>query len=501
MRLLLQALPFFALAAAQQIPLEEQDDSRNDAVRVAIIGGGVAGASVASRLASFSSVDALHITLFERERELGGRVKSVVPDADWAQGYPLETGADGLTYADDCFFGLSRDSVAGYTPDADIQMQANDQQLIQAQCYLDVRDWRSVAQLVLKYGTRVLKVRSLVQSITSGWKKFLPSGRGTGDLTSELYRAGFSPELFGRAGEYFADLLGQGSTLEEELLQPCSQARYHESHAEVNALSALLAERLTGVAHYTGIQEMIKRPIEYSKADVHLESYVKKITPGDNRKYKLHWVTSLDKPAKTAEFDFVVLATPSLPAEIDIDVPGLDSRQLNPIAYDERHVTYFASPLALTDALQDALNVVVYPDYVRTSVIPLWNITSVRTTTVCSWTSRCDDPYDRNCNEYSCQNLYKIVSRAHSTDQDMSAMLNHNSRGRKDFFGTLPPGGVTWSLREEWLNGLPQHSETIPTSVEVAPGLFYTSGLEHVIPTMEMSCRMGRYVADKILSK
>jgi hypothetical protein len=59
---------------------------------------------------------------------------------------------------------------------------------------------------------------------------------------------------------------------------------------------------------------------------------------------------------------------------------------------------------------------------------------------------------------------------------------------------------ISWVHRQAWPHAFPRYQEShaLLEEVEIAPKLFYLSGAEDVISSMEMSCRMGHNAAEKL---
>lgn len=52
---------------------------------------------------------------------------------------------------------------------------------------------------------------------------------------------------------------------------------------------------------------------------------------------------------------------------------------------------------------------------------------------------------------------------------------------------------ISWVHRQFWPHAFPQHAKhgALQEEVEISSNLFYLSGAEEIMSSMEMSCRMG----------
>lgn len=59
---------------------------------------------------------------------------------------------------------------------------------------------------------------------------------------------------------------------------------------------------------------------------------------------------------------------------------------------------------------------------------------------------------------------------------------------------------ISWVHHQAWPHAFPRYQENhaLLEDIEIAPNLFYVSGAEEVISSVEMSCRMGRKAAERL---
>lgn len=93
--------------------------------------------------------------------------------------------------------------------------------------------------------------------------------------------------------------------------------------------------------------------------------------------------------------------------------------------------------------------------------------------------------------------LYRVHSRAYMEDDDIVRMIGQDPKENRK----LSDYGIHFVRRQAWPHSYPQRLEgklNIVDKIEIAPNLYYLSGAEGIISSMEMSCLMGRNVAQKV---
>ncbi len=111
-----------------------------------------------------------------------------------------------------------------------------------------------------------------------------------------------------------------------------------------------------------------------------------------------------------------------------------------------------------------------------------------------NWTSadECDDD----------ENMYRVVSRGRLSHNDLSRLIKRMPLEDQ----RNPYMDITWVHRRAWSWALPTfggrdgNSGETGGKIEIVPHLFYIGGVDSVLGSMEMSCRMGRNVARLLLA-
>jgi len=94
------------------------------------------------------------------------------------------------------------------------------------------------------------------------------------------------------------------------------------------------------------------------------------------------------------------------------------------------------------------------------------------------------------------ENLYKITSAGPIPDSIIAEMFGKSPETPLD---TL---GISWIPHQVWSLASPNRTRGPRLdNIELADGLFYIGIGEELLSSMEMSCRMGGWVADMIFRK
>lgn len=244
-------------------------------------------------------------------------------------------------------------------------------------------------------------------------------------------------------------------------------------------------------------------------AHVRLNHRVFRIAAGNQRRWKIHAVCSDDlaesQPSMfEADFDIIILAAPFASSAIDIDLPlsePLSTTEVRP--YLERHVTLFSTLHRLSPKYFNQSIETVIPENIFTSRS---QPTSEENNDIFSITvGRRVPPYGSIDEEDELQYGYKIISSKPISDDEIARMLRHNlgsTSTNESEEQTLYDLGVTWLHRQAWPHAYPQFNPqpSFRNVIKIAPDLYYPAASEDMHSTMEMGCRNGKYVAQRLIS-
>lgn len=475
-----------------------QDEGRTS---VAIIGAGLAGASVAFRAYEmFYPNSDLQLTIYEREPRFGGRIHTIRPQTEFRAA--LELGATTFYTNDDClmrllnYVGLHH-IVSGESQHLPFKRRWTRAQS-QNQVTCDVLDlsWPQLVKRLWRYGTSAWRFRNEVISALDKWHRFTiyqpfdTVQEAMGDL-------GLLPLVSGNAPDYL-DQVNVSREFQEEILRPCVRAKLGQDLEEVHGLSALIAAGSSSTATVVGgNSRLIERLIKLSGAHLSLSSEVIAIGRGEERRYRLTIRHSSEgsEEIEYVEYDSVVLAAPLQLLDIDLSGLGLNLNTASTANnFIEAHITHFTSPFQLvTNISNQPLNISITSDDVLTSASPPgdMNILKVQGRDVCYFYG-C--PPATGCDMCELEYLYRIHSQRALEDAELGKMLG------LEYDDDLPLAGISWARRDVWPRAfLPYRGgQDFVGKFELAQRLYYTGGGEEVVSSMEMSCKMGEQVASKL---
>ncbi|KAF2496736.1 hypothetical protein BU16DRAFT_616841 [Lophium mytilinum] len=382
--------------------------------RLAIIGGGIAAASLAYRLHDdFGPILPLDITIYEEAPDIGGRINSTI----------INRGSDQYSgFADTVVIHRDRD--------------------------LKSRTLADNARDVLKYGLSARKLQKLLQDKLLLFNQLYADNNGVNpNLPNAIQRLGLDEESKKPAYDYFID---QGLPMEmiHDIVQPTVRALFGHDLSEMNAISALVA-------------------MDSAKARTQVSTRVNEITRSSNGKYTVV-VSENDTPGVSSaqehhNYDALVIATHLQGSNITIGFPtSLLDPSLPPFV--ERHVTHFIThqetrlvPSFFHLTTSDEIPETIYTTS-ESRIHPKIDVFSIE---------RYYQFGDFVGDIVQEMNLYRITSSGLIPDSMVAQMLGGQP-------GTSPrSSGVKWFDRQVWPLASPQRTRDPQLdSVEIADGLF-----------------------------
>ncbi|RMZ90968.1 hypothetical protein DV736_g1792, partial [Chaetothyriales sp. CBS 134916] len=519
--LLLLHISLLAGADDSQIPLAQTISIRQPH-RVAIIGGGAAGTSAAYHLRKFaneSSVDVrIDIALFEASARIGGRTTTVdVFDDD---GLPAELGASIFVKANPILcnssldFGLDLKGFAEKNIRSDFEWGIWDGTKFVFKQNASESRWLGywdVIKLIWKYGTSPIKVQRLTQAMIAQFLKMYQEPVFPFKVLQEAVEQAELMPFMPLTGQELMREKGVSERFANDIIQASTRVNYAQNLAQIHGLESLVCMATDGAMAVEGgnwqiFDQMAKR----ADVTIHRSSLVTTVMRDqDSDKYGVQVEGDHEENPKLQpeDFDTVILAAPYQFANISF-TPLLPSPPER-IDYVSLHVTLFTSPHSLSPAffgLEDQSQV---PSSVFTT-LPLGlsgehhdqhKFFSVSTLRTIPPGKHSDKP----------QHLYKIFS-----SQPLKARLLAELYGFPFFYqsdessteagiSTIDKEYISWYHEKVWHSYPYEIPRTTFADIKLAgdssspKGIWYTSGIESFISTMETSALMGRNVAKLIV--
>lgn len=530
-----------------QSPLHDTTQPRSK--RIAIVGAGAGGSSASYFLNQFAESSEyeipLEITVFDSNTYIGGRTTTV--DAFDDNNYPVELGASIFVKINHILYNATRDF--GLSTAAKIYEAVEDSKydlgiwdgttfVYKAENDDDDdgnraswRGWWDIAKLLWKYGwapirtqrTTKAAVGKFLEFYDEPWFPFI-------SLEDVVHRSGLV-RYTNTSGRDLLKEVGVGELFTREIIQAATRVNYASNLGSIHGLETLVCMAIEGAVAVDGgnwqiFAEMAKTSAHQIWLNTTVTDIVKDTAKGT---FKLQTSNDVFHEHFNDEYDAVILAAPYQFA--DITFSPLLASPPKEIPYNAKYVTLFTSPRRLSPSffglesqsdvpssvlttLTEDLNDKLGFERGRDAVGPtgFWSISTLRTLTT-------------NPISPEPQYLYKIFSAAPLTATFLaqlfdipytpvpsSASVESLSAIIDDPISALPRDAITWSYEKTWA-AYPYETPTAtfenfslpfvdqPNSHDGSSGLWYTSGIESFISTMETSALAGRNVAKLIVDR
>jgi len=481
--------------------------------QVAIIGAGAAGSSAAYYLRTFAEENAVavNITVFEKTDRIGGRTLTINPFGNSSQS--VELGAsifikkNHIMYDALREFGLEpRDPDVGSDPELGIW----DGDSFVFQINENHSFWWNAGKVFLKYG--FLAPRRTQKLVETTINKFL-----------KLYDAPFFPfrslsqrayeldlvETTGVTGEQLLKANKVGDLYAHDIVQATTRVNYASNLARIHGLDTMVSMAPEGAMTVKGGNwQIFHGMVKKSGAHVALNTSVVSIDlapekhSSDQPQYVLRTKSLGKEEDHPAVFDNIVLATPYQFSKIS-PANGIIQHPIDEIPYVQLHVTIFASPFQYSPGffgLTDAKDV---PGTILTTL------------------GKDDEPTSGlhgagNAGFFSISILRKVYNPETQKDEYLYKIFSPE-KVTSDFlsrlFGVEVPNSITGGVGGDDTQVIPiswyypavfySYPQALPRVTfqdpVIGPGLYYTSGMESFISTMETNALMGKNVARLII--
>ncbi|CAG8887824.1 unnamed protein product [Penicillium egyptiacum] len=493
--------------ASEQEPLKGAVNA--SAKRVAIIGAGAGGSFAAYQLRKLvdEAKIPVDITVYERESYVGGRSTTVNVFDDPA--YPIELGASIFVQVNYNLVNASRD--LGLTvSSADHARPRESEESIGIwdgnQFVFTLKNsysWWNIGRLFWRYGLAPLRTQNLVKSVVG---RFLRLYERPLFPFSSLTDVAIAADLINAttsSGDVFLQANSIDSLFAREIIQASTRVNYGQNLPLIHGLESTVCMATDGAVSIEGGNwRIFDGALRASGANIKVNTTVTEISRNGDGTVRVSSKLNTAASSEHEVFDEVVIAGPLQYSGISIS-PPLESTP-DEIPYVNLHVTLFASPhrispkyFGLNDSnarapetilttLPEGLDLGSNPDGVGPS--EFWSISTLRTVDHSALGSEEDTQQHY---------VYKIFSPKRPTAEFIAQILGLESEivGSNKTIGDLLMGDISWFHEKLW-NPYPLLYPRVTFEETVlAPGVWYTGGIESFISTMETSALMGRNVA------
>ncbi|KAI1103737.1 prenylcysteine oxidase [Jackrogersella minutella] len=511
-------LPFTAVNGA------EATGSR-DVKQVAIIGAGAAGSSTAYHLHKYAKEEGMdvNITIFEKTSHIGGRTLTVNVYDDPLN--PVELGASIFVKVNHILYNASKAfNLRLVDPGSDEEglLGIWDGKTFVYTQDSESSDWWNIAKLLWKYGTAPYYTRRLVQDTIATFLKLYEAPHFPfRSLSIKAFELGLI-KITGSTGEQFLSGNQLNGPFAHDIVQASTRVNYASNLAYIHGLGTMVAMAPEGAKAVAGGNwQIFSNMVADSKAHIFLNSSVASITKEKSSaldsgplRYRIDTTrpgTAIEAETYPVAFDDIVLATPYQFSGITYD-DDVIAHPVDSIPYVKLHVTLFASPFRFSPEFFNLKPSSKVPISVLTTLgkddeakagpdgvgsAGFYSATLVKVVT---------NPKTQNA-EY----VYKIFSPHKVTSKFLSKLLGVQvpetftspSPASTEEDGVVDP--ISW-YHPTIFHPYPQKYPRVTFQDPIlGDGLYYTSGIESFISTMETSALMGmnvaRLITDDYLAK
>lgn len=501
----LTVVPLLTASSVIGVAVGSESKIEADVKRVAIIGAGAAGSSAAYHLSQYahsSSIPA-NITVYERSNRVGGRTTTV--NAWDAPGVPIELGGSIFVEVNKILveatkeFNLSTSSLDSPKPQGAPDLGIwNGQEFVVVTKSED--GWWDKARLLWRYGLAPIRTNSLMKSTVGKFLRLYEEPLFPWKSLSDAVEEVELTSVTSHTGEQYLKANKIEGKFVNEIIQASTRVNYASNVGLIHGLETMVCMATSGAMAITGgnwqiFSNMLKSSLTIT---TRLNTTVTHITkdPSTNT------YTLTTASGQTSTYDTVILAAPYQFSSLTISPPPKHIPASIP--YVALHVTLFASPHPISPLAFNLSIGTPLPQFILTTLPPgedhgadpngVGTPGFFSISTVSSARNPLSSPPGRA--EY----IYKIFSPDQISTSRLSELLGHPIAEGEE--GT-PDGAVSWIHRKLW-HSYPYEFPRVTFEEIILDGdetLFYTSGIESFISTMETSALSGKNVAKLVVQK
>jgi prenylcysteine oxidase/farnesylcysteine lyase len=266
---------------------------------------------------------------------------------------------------------------------------------------------------------------------------------------------------------------------------------YAQNLPLIHGVETMVCMATSGATSIAGGNWQIFASMLNASATTHLNTSIASIS-----KQKDHTYILTTSSGSTSTFDTVILAAPLQYSKLSID--PLPPRIPDHIPYVRLHVTLFASPYKLDPAAFNMESGKQVPQYVLTT-LPIGEThgsdpNGVGTPGFFSISIVSAGLNPLSTPPYRPEYIYKIFSPSHINSTFLSKVLGQKVTESATEDGDAN-GAVSWIYHKIWHSYPYEYPRVTFDEIKLDEGLWYTSGIEAFISTMETSALMGKNVA------
>ncbi|KAL5114390.1 hypothetical protein ACEQ8H_007739 [Pleosporales sp. CAS-2024a] len=464
------------------------------AKRVAIIGAGAGGSSAAYHLAQYAAESSIpvNITVFERNSYIGGRSTTVNVWDNPA--FPVELGGSIFVEVNHIMVeAMKHFNLAPKSQDLAAQLDMPDLGVWNGEEFVLITrsedGWWDKARLLWRYGTAPLRTNRLMKSAVGKFLTMYDEPVFPWKSLSEVVEKVGLLEATGVTGAQYLKENGIGEAFGREVIQASTRVNYAANLAYIHGLETMVCMATNGAMQIEGGNwQIFASMLNASMANLYLNTTVASISKRQDSTYQL---TLND--GQNSTFDEVILAAPLQYTDLVID--PAPKHTPDEIPYTKLYTTLFASPHRLDPIAFNMPPSSSVPQFVLTTLPP----------TETPADDNAGSPgyfsisiHNQGVNIFSTpprlEYVYKIFSPTRVTPDLLSHILGHKVGQDETDHGNVN-GTVSWIYHKLWYSYPREYPRVTFEEISLDDGLWYTSGIESFISTMETSALSGKNVA------
>ncbi|KAJ6115715.1 Prenylcysteine oxidase [Penicillium sp. IBT 18751x] len=503
--------------AAQQQPLRTSTTPK----RVAVIGAGAGGSFAAyelRKLADNADIP-VNITVFERATYIGGRSTTV--NVFDHPAYPIELGASIFVEVNHILVNASRDLGLNVRSADHGRPQESDESIgiWDGKKFVftlkNSSSWWNIGRLFWRYGLAPLRAQNLMKSIVGKFLRLYEEPLFPFRSLSEAALTLGLIDATSSSGDAFLGANQVSELFAREIIQASTRVNYGQNLGLIHGLETMVCLATDGAVSIDGGNWLIfDGVLKASGADVRLNTTVTAVTRDSDGTVRIESHQSGDTDSKLYssedEFDEVIIAGPLQYSGIAVS-PPLEHIP-DEIPYVKLHVTLLSSPHRISPhyfgldsqgvrapetiltTLPEGLDLGSNPKGVGPA--EFWSISTLRTV---------DRIIMKEGKEKVEQHyVYKIFSPERPTAAFVAQIFDIDYTdgdgsvtvaAGNTTIGDLSKNDISWFHERLWHPYPLLYPRVTFEEILLAPGIWYTSGIESFISTMETSALMGRNVA------
>ena len=351
-------------------------------------------------------------------------------------------------------------------------------------------NWWDTAKILWKYGLAPIKTLRLMKATVGKFLKMYEKPYFPFKSLSETAYELDLTAITAQTGQQFLDANGIGGLFPNHVIQASTRVNYAQNLGQIHGLEAMVCMATDGaMAIEGGNWKIFDGMLKASGAQLHLNTAVTNIVKSIDGSYVVISKSTESRVTQSVDrevFDEVILAGPRQFANIDFAPEPRHSPDAIP--YVQLHVTLFASEHLLSPAAFNLPADQPVPQVILTTTAPAQKNIDMDFLSISQLRAAIDIRHGSSNLEY----LYKIFSMTPVNSTFLAHILGFESLGPDD---EINSSDISWMYRKLW-NSYPYELPRVTfEESKLDDHLWYTSGIESFISTMETSSLMGMNVA------